>query len=282
MNNLSISQNFLKDRNLIKRLLEDTNISKEDIVLEIGPGKGIITIELSNICKKIIGIEYDENLFNLLKSLNISNSSIVYGDFLKYEFNQTLKIFSNIPFNITSSIFSKILENYEYVETFYFIMQKEAAEMYLGLNNESLKSLLFKPLYDGKILYNFDKSDFDPKPNVDTVLVEFNKKKFCDIKKAKLTDYFDFIAHIFDNNETTIEKKVKDVLTYEQLKRIRKLLKTDITEKITNIRYEDIIILFNTFRDYAPESKKTLIINSYAKLKEKQANLDKINRTRLK
>lgn len=282
MNNLSISQNFLKDSNLVKKLLDETNINKEDTVLEIGPGKGIITIKLTNICKKVIGIEYDKLLFDYLINININNLNIIYGNFLDYEFKEKVKIFSNIPFNITSDIFNKILENVDYIETFYFIMQKEAAEMYLGTYNETLKSLLFKPFYENKIIYNFNKTDFDPSPSVDTVLVEFNKKEFFDIKKAKIIDYFDFIAHIFDNNETTIEKKVKDILTYEQLKRIKKLLKTEVTDKITNIKYEDIITLFNTFRDYVPDSKKIVVKDSYDKLKKKQESLEKINRTRSK
>jgi len=135
MNELSISQNFLKDKLLVNKLLKETNINSEDLVLEIGPGKGIITIELSNICKKIIGIEFDKELFNYLNSINITNANIIYGDFLDYKFEDKLKIFSNIPFNITSDIFNKMLENMEYIESFYFIMQKEAAEMYLGTNN---------------------------------------------------------------------------------------------------------------------------------------------------
>jgi len=282
MNELSISQNFLKDKLLVNKLLKETNINSEDLVLEIGPGKGIITIELSNICKKIIGIEFDKELFNYLNSINITNANIIYGDFLDYKFEDKLKIFSNIPFNITSDIFNKMLENMEYIESFYFIMQKEAAEMYLGTNNESMKSLLFKPFYSGKIIYNFNKTDFDPIPNVDIVLVEFIKKEYSDIKKALPIDYLNFLAYIFDNNEPTIEKKVKSILTYEQLKRIKKLLKCNINDKISDIKYEDVIILFNTFRDYTPELKKSLTNNFYIKLKEKQSKLDKINRTRSK
>jgi len=145
-----------------------------------------------------------------------------------------------------------------------------------------MKSLLFKPFYSGKIIYNFNKTDFDPIPNVDIVLVEFIKKEYSDIKKALPIDYLNFLAYIFDNNEPTIEKKVKSILTYEQLKRIKKLLKCNINDKISDIKYEDVIILFNTFRDYTPELKKSLTNNFYIKLKEKQSKLDKINRTRSK
>ena len=282
MNELSISQNFLKDRVLINKLLNETNINIDDIVLEIGPGKGIITKGLSNICKKVIAVEYDEDLSNYLNTLNIKNTNVIYGDFLKYEFKEEIKIFSNIPFNITSNIFNKLLDNIEYIESFYFIMQKEAAEMYLGTYNESMKSLLFKPFYSAKIIYNFNRTDFDPVPNVDTVLVEFIRKDYFDIKKALPMDYLNFLAYIFDNNEVTIENKVKNLITFEQFKRIKKLLRCDIKDKISNIKYEDIIVLFNTFRDYTPISKKELTSNSYIKLKEKQANLDKINRTRSK
>ena len=82
MNELSISQNFLKDKLLVNKLLKETNINSEDLVLEIGPGKGIITIELSNICKKIIGIEFDKELFNYLNSINITNANIIKSPIL--------------------------------------------------------------------------------------------------------------------------------------------------------------------------------------------------------
>ena len=282
MNNLSISQNFLNDKNLVTNLLSLTNININDTILEIGPGKGIITIELSKICKNIIAIECDDKLYELLQSLNISNANIIYEDFLNYEFNSNVKIFSNIPFNITSNIFNKILDNYEYINDFYFIIQKEAAEMYMGINKETFKSLLFKPIYNSEIIYNFKKTDFEPSPDVNTVLVHFSKREYCDIKNAKISDYFDFIAYIFDNNETTVQGKLKKIITYEQLKRIKRLLKCSLNSKITDLCYQDILTLFNTYRDYVPAPKKNIVQGSYIMLKNKQEKLDKINKTRSK
>ncbi len=279
MNNLSVSQNFIKDEKLVEKILDLINISKDSNILEIGPGKGIITNELIKRYNNVISIEYDKELYNnLLKC--IDKKYLLYGDFLEYEFNKNTTIISNIPFNITSNIFNKILDNYKYINDFYFIMQKEAAYMYLGKEYECMKSLLFKPLYEGNIIYEFNNTDFDPVPNVDIVFVHFHKKEYCDIKKVPIEEYFNFLANIFSNNGTNIKDNVKEILTYEQLKHIKKLLKCNINDRLSNICYQDYITLFNTYRDYTPQIKKDKIKNSYIKLKEKQNKLDKINRTR--
>ncbi len=279
MTNLSISQNFLVSESLVKELVSYIDFNTNDEVLEIGPGKGIITKELIKH-SLVTAIEYDSSLYNDLLKMNISNLNLINDDFLNYTFSKNTIIISNIPFNITSNIFNKILENYVYIDDFYFIMQKEPALMYLGENNESMKSLLIKPLYEGKILYEFKKSDFNPSPSVDTVFIHFHKKEYIDIKRSTVEEYYDFIANIFSNNETTIKGNVKEVLTYEQLKRIKKLLKCSFDDRITNLHYQDFITLYNTYRDYTPQIKKDLIKGSYRKLKNKQEKLQKINRTR--
>ena len=109
---LKDTQNFLHNKKLILDLIGESNICKDDIVIEIGGGEGIITEKLIEICKKVYVIEYDFGLYKNLKNKfdNINNIKIIYGDFLEFELPKEYKykVFSNIPYNITAAILSKL------------------------------------------------------------------------------------------------------------------------------------------------------------------------------
>ena len=126
MQNLKNSQNFLINKNLVRNLIVKSKLEKNDTVIEIGPGKGIITNLLAEYVGNVIAIEYDENLFRILVSQNkFENIEYVYGDFLKYHLpsKQRYKVFSNIPFQITADIIKKITEDNNSAEEIFLIVQ---------------------------------------------------------------------------------------------------------------------------------------------------------------
>jgi len=107
---LKYSQNFLKSKNLVVKILELSSIGPQDLVLEIGPGKGIITEELARRAREVVAIEKDKGLFLFLKEKFKNNPKIkiLNIDFLKFQLPKfPYKIFSNIPFFITGEIIKK-------------------------------------------------------------------------------------------------------------------------------------------------------------------------------
>ena len=125
----SLSQNFIKHRSLVDELVAESGLSSSDLVVEIGPGKGIITVELAKTAREVIAIEKDPALAMWLtkKFENFSNLKIVEGDFLNYELpTEPYKIVSNIPFSITSEILNKILLSERMPDEMYLILQLEA------------------------------------------------------------------------------------------------------------------------------------------------------------
>ena len=161
---LSHSQNFLRDPELVKKLVEKSSLTSEDMVLEIGPGKGIITSVLAKHCKRVLAVEADKNLHLELKGKfsSLTNIEIHHQDFLefslpKYEY----KVFSNIPFNITADIVRKLFDSENSPTNSYLIMQKEAAEKYGGFKSETLFSVLHKPWFAFNKVYEFQKNDFE-------------------------------------------------------------------------------------------------------------------------
>ncbi len=283
-NNIKFSQNFLHSNSLVKNLIALSKISKQDNILEIGPGKGIITQNLSKASKSVTAIELDEKLAEELKTkFKGSNVKIVKGDFLDYKIQSyEYKVFSNIPFNITANIINKLLGSKNQPTQLFLIMQYEAFLKYAGLPyyKESFKSLLYKPFFHASVLYNFKATDFKPVPKAKIVFAKFNKKE-PDILSNEFDTWKDFLAFMFLEKGVNIKEKTKKIFTYEQLKRILK--DTAIAENlvITSLTYEQWLALFKIYNSsLVSAQKKNIVANSFSKMIKNEAKLTKINRNR--
>ena len=281
---LKYSQNFLYNKNLVNKLVKISNLDINDIVIEIGAGKGIITEVLSKSVNKVIAFEKDNVLFKelALDFQNTENVELLNEDILKYDFSKDndYKIFSNIPFNITTDIITKVLNADIKPTDMFLIMQRETANRFIGnpYSKESLKSILLKVFYDSKIIYRFNKSDFKPMPNVDIVFVHFsisNKLGISDINLLK-----DFASYLYMLNENTVKTKLKRLFTYNQIKNISK--QVNIDNKITELTFENWLYLLEIFKTKAPISSKQLIRGYYDKYIKVQSKLDKIYKSRKK
>ena len=192
----SVSQNFFTSRATIKRLLRITSIGKEDRVVEIGAGKGHITKELVKICREVTAFEIDKELIEYLRKnfREFENLRILHQDFLKYSMPKgKYKVFSNMPFSLTSQIMRKlVLADNPPTEAWLF-MEKGAAKRFLGSPNESLTSIYIKPFFELEIKYYFLRSDFHPMPSVDIVLVHLAKRISPDIPFEQQKSFIRFV-----------------------------------------------------------------------------------------
>lgn len=286
-NNASIkhSQNFLHDSKLVESLIQQSNITKEDVVIEVGAGKGIITDKLSGIAKKVIAIELDNSLYsNLIKKYENTNVFLLNDDFLKYKLpTHSYKVFSNIPFNITANIITKLFESNNPPSHTYLIMQYEAFLKYAGkpFYNESYKSLLYKPLFTSAVEYNFKKTDFKPTPNADIVLASFIKKEQADIKPQDYKLWQDFLSFIFLEHGQTIKDKVKKFFSYKQLKVLFKQAKINDTDTVTTLSYHQWLILFELFNSYhVSKEKKQIVLGATRLMNKNQQKITKLHRNR--
>ena len=123
---IAYSQNFLKSKALVSGLIEKSLITKNDVVYEIGAGQGIITEKLLKAAKKVIAFEIDENLFNklLTRFKNETKLELKKGDFQKYPLpTNPYKVFSNIPFNITSAVINRLTQTNNPPQDSFLIIQ---------------------------------------------------------------------------------------------------------------------------------------------------------------
>ncbi|AFS78141.1 rRNA (adenine-N(6)-)-methyltransferase [Gottschalkia acidurici 9a] len=282
---LKNSQNFLHSEKLVSELIAESNICEDDIVIEIGGGKGIITKQLVKRCKKLYVIEYDFQLYKALKDKlsNVKNIELIYGDFLEFklQMESKYKVFSSIPYNITAAILSKLTSSCNPPEDMYIILQKEAALKYAGkpFNRESMRSLLLKPYFDFDIVRNLKRNDFNPVPGVDSVLLHVKKRKNILVRQDKENLYSDFIAYIFDNTGKDMKTRCKNIFSYKQIKRLSRDIGFGMTDSPTCLSYEQWLKVFQYFAIGVSDEKKNVVNNAYSKLLEKQKKIDKIHRS---
>ncbi len=190
-----LGQNFLNDGIIAEKIVSSAGLKWCDNVLEIGPGKGILTKELLKKSKKVIGIEVDLSLKNSLlnKFKNNTNFELLIGDILSVNISKMLsdrkidkyKVIANIPYYITSKIIRLFLESENRPEEMILMTQKEVAERIVAIQGKMSK-LSVSVQYYGKpeILFFVDRENFTPEPSVDSAVI-----KIKNIKKKSKNDF---------------------------------------------------------------------------------------------
>lgn len=209
-----LGQNFLVDEKYLNHIINSCNIKREDYVIEIGPGLGVLTESLSSICKQLIAIEFDKRFCSFLKSQRYKNVEIVCADILKYNiksaserFGTKFKVIGNLPYYITSPIIVYLIDNRKYIESAFITVQKEVAERLTsppGRKSYGSLSCLVQFYTRPQVLFSMPKKAFYPQPEVESALVrlEFLKEPSVKVKDESL--YFKIIKAAFGKRRKTI------------------------------------------------------------------------------
>lgn len=284
---IAYSQNFLRDSGLIAKLIESSSITKDDTVFEIGAGQGIITEQLLKRSKKVVVFEIDTNLFKKLevKFQNNTSIEIIQGDFLTHPLpKHPYKVFSNIPFNVTSDVIKKLTQTENPPEDTYLIVQKEAAKKFVGkpyAGNNSQISVLLQPLFELEILHEFKRSDFFPRPGVDTVLLRIRKRNTPLIELKHKRKYHDFIVYTFNQSTPNIVEGLSKVFGMQTLLRLTRELGFSQNLKPSELDFTHWLDLFVFFLKNVDKKHQTIVDGSFTRQSRQQAGLEKINRTRV-
>ncbi len=208
----NLGQNFLIDKNIAELEVKQANIKNNDIVLEIGPGMGILTKILAEKAKKVIAIEIDENLINKLRKILPGNVDLIHEDALNINFD-TLpkfnKIVSNLPFHISSPITFKFLD-YDF-ELAILLYQKEFGERLVASpGSKNYSRLTVSIFYKSKceIIKTIPKTCFKPQPKVDSSLIRIIPRKSPPFIIINEKFFFKLTKHLFNHRR----KKIKNIL----------------------------------------------------------------------
>ncbi len=170
-----LGQHFLRDKNIIKKLVRYISIDPMDNVIEIGPGDGALSEIIAKKAKQLTLIEKDLDLINKLKYTfrDFNNVEIKNDDILKIDLSKLvkpkIKIIGNLPYNISTEILFKLLDISKNVESMYFMLQKEVVDRIIAKPNSKIYgrlSVMIQVYYKTKKLFDISPEVFIPKPKV--------------------------------------------------------------------------------------------------------------------
>ena len=248
--NKNLGQNYLIDKNKRDQIINFGDISKEDIVLEIGAGIGTLTIELAKRAKKVIAIEQDSNICEILnrrlKEEKIDNVELINEDALKIEFPKFNKIVSNLPYQISSPITFKFLD-YDF-DSAVLMYQKEFGDRMNGEVGSKNYSRLSAMLYfkcDVNTLTDVSCESFIPKPKVDSVVIGLTPKE-SELNSDEFNVYSKFCKALFQHRNKKIRNALIDsrhVVSNLDKKEIKKRLNDISDEKLNDYLTKRVIVL---------------------------------------
>lgn len=249
-------QNFIIDENIINNIVTKANVDKDTLVIEIGPGAGSLTYFLAKFAKNVLCYEIDTTLKEILRDnlKEYENVEVIYNDFLKvnvlddikkYEYKK-LYVIANLPYYITTPIIIKLIEDDINVDKIVVMVQKEVGDRFKavpGTKDYSSLSVFLSYYYNIKKIMGVSKNVFIPKPNVDSIVVEFNRKE----KKLNVMDeqlFFKLIKDSFEFKRKTLKNNLKNY-DLEKIDKVLKKHKLDLSVRAEQISLELFVEIAN-------------------------------------
>lgn len=244
--NKSLGQNFLINQQIIDDIVKVANVNEDDLIIEIGPGLGSLTSKLADNAKKVIAIELDQNMIEILKerfSL-YKNVEIIHGDIMKVDLKELIgeekkvKIVANLPYYITTPIVMKLLEENLKMESITVMVQKEVGERFCAIpGGKEYGAITVSINYysDSKIVLEVPKDNFNPIPEVDSCVVQLKlKENHIELKDKKL--FFKLIKIAFSQRRKNIGNSLTGIgMTKQEVKEMLEALGLDINLRAENL-----------------------------------------------
>ena len=251
-----LGQNFLLDKKVLKKIVKSAELSKKEIVVEIGPGIGNLTKELAKKAKKVIAIEKDKRMVEILKKelKNLDNVEIIEGDArekieeIAKKIGKNYKIVANIPYYLTSFLIRKILELKNKPKLIVLMVQKEVAQRICAKPPKmNLLAVSVQFFSKAKIISFVPKNCFWPRPKVDSAILEIQPKEQLPLRNLEV--FFKIVKKGFSHKRKQLINNLAKGLGIEKSKVRRWLLKSQIDPKkrAEQLKIEDWINLANFY-----------------------------------
>ena len=257
----SLGQNFLIDGNVLNNIIKMGKITKEDLILEIGPGIGTLTEELALNSKKVVAVEIDKNLLPILDETlkAYDNIEIVHGDILKIDIEKLIlekldggpiKVVANLPYYITTPIIGKLLEENLNIQSIIVMIQKEVAHRIVAKPNTKdygALSIFINFYTDPEIILKVPKTVFMPQPKVDSAVVKLNLKE--ELPNIDRELFFKVVKSAFGKRRKTILNSLSTGelgLEKEIIKNVLEEANIPPNFRAENLKIEDFIKISET------------------------------------
>ncbi len=222
--NIKLSQVFLKDKNIIEKIVNSIDVKRDEVIVEIGGGEGAITLPLLEKEARLIVFEKDDILRKKLIETSVKrhfhDRILVLGDFLKFEFDyfhnlyglEKVKLVGNLPYHITGMILRRIIEEYGRIDSAYIMVQKEVAGRLIArpsTKQYGALTVLTRALFDVSVLFDIKPGSFYPVPKVTSSFVKLTPKKVPPEIKGHFREFEQIVKKAFSSRR----KKLKNTLS---------------------------------------------------------------------
>ena len=180
----SLGQNFLRDENVARNIVDSLHLRADDVVVEIGPGQGALTKYLRDRCARLIAIEIDERAIGILSESFGTSIELVHADVrtvslaqLAGRNKQRLRVVGNIPYNITSEILFWLFDQHDLVDDATLMVQLEVARRFvapIGTKDYGILTVSVRYYTEPELLFKVSRNSFYPKPGVDSAIVKLD------------------------------------------------------------------------------------------------------------
>lgn len=254
--NKKLGQNFLINEEVIDEIVQKSEITNEDVVIEIGPGLGSLTKALLGKAKKVVVIELDPNMVDVLKSRFLNdNLEIVFGDVLKVDLNEiigketSVKVVANLPYYITTPIIMKLLEERYKFKFITVMVQKEVGERICsepGTKEYGAITIAVKYYSVPQIIIDVPKENFLPSPEVDSCVIKLDILEAPSVNVKDEDKFFEIVRNGFNHRRKTISNSLSSG-NVDKENIINILNKLNINEKLRaeNLSIQDFANIAN-------------------------------------
>ena len=251
-----LSQNFLIDGNILRKMVEAATLEADDLVLEIGPGPGVLTEALLKTGAEVIAIEKDPTLAHHLKRLQNGKLQIISSDFRSVCLpsllqNKKAKVLANIPYHLTGIILQKLLPMHTQIQSIHLMIQKEVGDRCtakVGTKDYSSFTLFTHYHSTPAVLFKVPPSCFYPKPKVDSAVLELKLRP--PPFKTPYEPLFTLIRAAFQKRRKMLRSSLKNFASPNQIEEILSQIGKSPTSRPQNLTLED----FSQFSELLDET----------------------------
>ena len=237
-------QNFLIDDQIVNRIVSTISPKKSDNIVEIGPGKGALTLPLLEHLDHLSVIEIDRDLISFLKLEKQDKLTIYNADALKFDYgliSNNLRIVGNLPYNISSPLLFRLLSNKNQIIDMTFMLQKEVVDRIVarhGSKTYGRLSVMMQTFFEVESIFTVPKESFDPQPKIESAIIYLKTKTQPLTENTKLLEKIVKIS--FSQRRKTLKNCLKSILSQEQTK-------IDLSQRAEMLTIENFITLMKDY-----------------------------------
>lgn len=244
-----LSQHFLRSDSTAKRLVAASTITRQDLVIEAGPGDGALTAHLAAIASRVVAIELDRTLYSRLQTrfADTANVTLRNSDFLSYSLpSGAYSFFANIPYARTAAIVRKLVLGSRPPEAACLIMEAASASRFLGqpFGPESVFSLMLKARFEPSLIAWLDPREFSPPPSVNSVMLKLMRRAQPLFKQDQLREFDRFARSVFNSSHRSTRSLLRSLLSGPQTRSLINELGFPESAPPSNIAFENWLTVF--------------------------------------